>query len=333
MPISAPERLRRFFARFSHNDHVLIMINADPDAIASAMAVKRLLWRRVASVTITNINILKRPDNLAMIRLLGVELIYVEEIEENNFNRFVIVDSQPDHHECFAMFRPDVIIDHHPETCAIATYCDIRPEYGANATIMTEYLRAAKIKPSSKLATGLFHAIKTDTGNFERQTIIEDIRAFQFLYRYTNIHLAQMIEHGEIRYDFLKYFEYALKNRRMRRGKIFVHLGKVVSPDVCVLVADFFMRVDKATWSVVSGKSGKKLVVIFRYNGFHKSAGKVANKAFGNVGSAGGHKSMARAEIPLSEIKNRLDIKDEKALQQWVIHRVERGAGKKSAAG
>jgi nanoRNase/pAp phosphatase (c-di-AMP/oligoRNAs hydrolase) len=333
MTISAPERLRRFFARFSHNDHVLIMINADPDAIASAMAVKRLLWRRVASVTISNINIIKRPDNVAMIRLLGVELIYVEEIEENNFNRFVIVDSQPDHHECFAMFRPDVIIDHHPETCAIAAYCDIRPEYGATATIMTEYLRAAKVKPSSKLATGLFHAIKTDTGNFERQTIIEDIRAFQFLYRYTNIHLAQMIEHGEIRYDFLKYFEHALKNRRMRRGKIFVHLGNVVSPDVCVLIADFFMRVDKATWSVVSGKSGKKLVVIFRYNGFRKSAGKVANKAFGNVGSAGGHKSMARAEIPVSEIKNRLDIKDEKALQQWVIHRVERGAGKRSAVG
>lgn len=329
MTISAPERLRRLLARFSSTDHVLIMINADPDAIASAMAVKRLLWRRVANVTITNINIIKRPDNLAMIRLLGVKLIYVEEIEVNNFDRFVIVDSQPDHHECFSMFRPDVIIDHHPETCAIAPYCDIRPEYGANATIMTEYLRAAKIKPSSKLATGLFHAIKTDTGNFERKTIIEDIRAFQFLYRYTNVHLAQMIEHGEIRYDFLKYFEYALKIMRIRRGRIFVHLGKVINPDVCVLIADFFMRVDKATWSIVSGKYDKKLVVIFRYSGFHKSAGKVANKAFGNVGMAGGHKAMARAEIPISEIKGRTDIKDEKSVQQWIIHRVERGAGKK----
>ena len=69
------------------------------------MAVKRLLWRRVASVTITNINIIRRPDNLAMIRLLGVKLIYVEEIEVNNFDRFVIVDSQPDHHECFSMLQ------------------------------------------------------------------------------------------------------------------------------------------------------------------------------------------------------------------------------------
>lgn len=314
---------------FDHSDHVLIMINADPDAIASAMAVKRLLWRKVAGVTITHINVIQRPDNLAMIRLLGIDLVYIEEINMTQFNRFVIVDSQPDHHECFSMVKPDVIIDHHPETCAVASYCDIRPNYGATATIMTEYLRAAKIKPSVKIATGLFHAIKTDTGNFERQTIIEDIRAFQFLYRHANIHLAQQIEHGEIKYDFLKYFDQALHNRKMRQGRIFVHLGNVVNPDICVLIADFFMRVDKATWSIVSGNYDKKLVVIFRYNGLQKHAGNIAKKAFGSVGSAGGHRSMARAEISVSEIKEMVEVKDDKAVQQWVINRIEKGADKK----
>jgi len=314
---------------FDHSDHVLIMINADPDAIASAMAVKRLLWRKVAGVTITHINVIQRPDNLAMIRLLGIGLVYIEEINVTQFNRFVIVDSQPDHHECFSMVKPDVIIDHHPETCAVASYCDIRPDYGATATIMTEYLRAAKIKPSVKIATGLFHAIKTDTGNFERQTIIEDIRAFQFLYRHANIHLAQRIEHGEIKYGFLKYFDQALHNRKMRKGRIFVHLGNVVNPDVCVLIADFFMRVDKATWSIVSGNYDKKLVVIFRYNGLQKHAGNIAKKAFGSIGSAGGHRSMARAEISVSEIKEMVEVKDDKAVQQWVINRIEKGDDKK----
>jgi nanoRNase/pAp phosphatase (c-di-AMP/oligoRNAs hydrolase) len=222
-----------------------------------------------------------------------------------------------------------VIIDHHPETCAVASYCDIRPDYGATATIMTEYLRAAKIKPSVKIATGLFHAIKTDTGNFERQTIIEDIRAFQFLYRHANIHLAQRIEHGEIKYGFLKYFDQALHNRKMRKGRIFVHLGNVVNPDVCVLIADFFMRVDKATWSIVSGNYDKKLVVIFRYNGLQKHAGNIAKKAFGSIGSAGGHRSMARAEISVSEIKEMVEVKDDKAVQQWVINRIEKGDDKK----
>lgn len=329
MTISSSERLRRFFARFDHDDHVLIIINADPDSLASAMAVKRLLWRKVASVKTAHINDIKRPDNLAMIRLLGIDITHIEKIDRSLFNRFVIVDSQPDHHEYFSMFDPDVIIDHHPETSATASYCDIRPEYGATATIMTEYLKAAKIKPSVKLATGLFHAIKTDTGNFERQTTIEDIQAFRFLYHHANIRLAQRIEHGEIRYDFLRYFEQALKNKRMRRGRIFVHLGNVISPDVCVLVADFFMRVDKATWSVVSGNYDRKLIVIIRYDGLQKHAGTIARRSFGDMGSAGGHKAMARAEVPLSELEDVVEAKDEKAVQEWVIQQIERGAGQR----
>jgi nanoRNase/pAp phosphatase (c-di-AMP/oligoRNAs hydrolase) len=75
MALSVSEKLRRFYDLFSSDDHVLIVINADPDSISSAMAVKRLLWRKVANITISNINIIKRPDNLAMIRLLGVSLV------------------------------------------------------------------------------------------------------------------------------------------------------------------------------------------------------------------------------------------------------------------
>ncbi|SPD74666.1 conserved hypothetical protein [uncultured Desulfobacterium sp.] len=324
MTLSASERLKRFFARFYHSDHVLIVINADPDAIASAMAVKRLLWRRVAEVSITHFNVIQRPDNLAMVHLLGVEMIHTEDVCFRGHNRFVIVDSQPDHHECFSRFKPDVIIDHHPQTCDVAIYNDIRPEYGATATIMTEYLRAAKIKPSVKLATALFHAIKTDTGNFERKTIIEDIRAFQYLYRHASINLAQRIEQGEIRVDYLKYFERALQNRSLRKGKIFIHLGRVVNPDVCVIIADFFMRVDTARWSIVSGLYEKSLIIIFRNNELQKNAGKVAKEAFLNFGSAGGHKSAARAEIMMSEITKSVDVDDGSSLSKWIISQVEK---------
>jgi hypothetical protein len=69
------ERLRRFYARFNSEDHVLIPIVADPDAIASAMTVKRLLWRKVASVTIAHINEIKRTDNLVLIRLIGAVMV------------------------------------------------------------------------------------------------------------------------------------------------------------------------------------------------------------------------------------------------------------------
>jgi len=329
MSLSAAEKLRRFYEQFSGNDQVLVAINADPDAIASAMAVRRLLWRKVSNVVICLVNTIKRPDNLAMIRLLGVTLVPFGQIHPTQFDKIVMVDSQPNHHERLAQLAPDVIIDHHPDTGVQAPFLDIRPHYGSNAAILTEYLRAAKIKPSAKLATGLFLAIKADTDDFKGRTTIEDVRAFQFLFRYTNVHLARKIEQADLRLDFLKYFKIALAVMRLRKSRVFVHLGPVVNPDVCVIIADFFMRISSMTWSIVSGIHNNKLVVIFRNDGIRKNAGTVAKKGFGQFGSAGGHKNMARAEMALNDITDEIDFEDEKKVIRWLIRRVEKPADKK----
>jgi len=329
MALSSQERLRRFYERFQGGDHVLIAINADPDAIASAMAVKRLLWRKVTGITIAHVNIIKRPDNLAMIRLLGVPLIHWNGLDRSGFNRVVMVDSQPDHHLDFQALVPDVIIDHHPMTGASAPFQDIRPGYGSVSTIMTEYLKAAKIRPSAKLATGLFYGIKTDTNNFQRQAVLEDIRAFQYLFRYANPHLARKIEYAEIRLDFLKYYRIAIEKMKFRKRRAFVHLGQVVSSDVCVLIADFFMRVNRIEYSIVSGTCDGRLVIIFRNDGLRKNAGTLAAQSFGKIGQAGGHKSMARAEIPLSGLPTDVKAEDDNALLRWIMRQVNFGARKK----
>ena len=326
MSISASERLRRFREQFSGSDSVLVLINADPDAIASAMAVSRLLWHKVANTAIAHINVINRPDNLTMIRLLGVKLSHLEEIDPILYSRIVMVDSQPDHSPDFLRFEPHVIIDHHPDSGVKAPFLDIRPKYGATASILTEYLRAAKIKPSVRLATGLFHAIKTDTANFQRQTLMEDVRAFQYLFRHANPHLARKIEQAEIQFDYLKYFKNALTSMRIRKNRVYVHLGTVVNPDVCVLIADFFMRVNRVSWSIVSGVYRRKLIIILRNDGIRKNAGKVANMGFGQIGSAGGHKSMARAEIALADLKKTVDHRENRKLLNWLVRCIERRA-------
>ena len=145
MAPSASEKLRRLLGLFSREDRLVIVINADPDAMASAMALKRLLWRQVSATTIAHINEIRRPDNLAMIRLLGLGLLPIRKVNLGEFTRFAVVDSQPRHHEGFEGINFDVIIDHHPATEAKAPFVDIRPDYGATSTIMTEYVRAATV--------------------------------------------------------------------------------------------------------------------------------------------------------------------------------------------
>jgi len=324
MPVSNIEKLRQFYEQFDGSDQVLIVINADPDAIASAMAVKRLLWRRVAGISIANINEISRPDNLAMIRLLNVAMTIISKINPRSYDKYIIVDSQPDHNELFSAFDYTAIIDHHPDHGEKAPFRDIRVDYGATSTILTEYLKAAGIKPSAKLATSLFYAIKIDTDNFEREATSRDVQAFQYLFQRANIHLARKIEHADLKYEFLECFQSALGNHIKSRNRIYAHLGSINSPDNCVLIADFFMRVNTVTWSIVSGIYKDKLVMIVRNDGLRKDAGKLLEKQFGHLGTAGGHKSMARAEIPLKKLAKEIEYWNEKRLVKWIIGKFEK---------
>jgi nanoRNase/pAp phosphatase (c-di-AMP/oligoRNAs hydrolase) len=101
----------------------------------------------------------------------------------------------------------------------------------------------------------------------------------------------------------------------------FVHMGKVDNADKLVILADFFMKMAEATWSIVSGVSDKKLVIIFRNAGFRRNAGKLAKMMFGDTGTAGGHKSTARAEIEIQNLK--LKSKRQAAIEQYVLKRIK----------
>lgn len=300
---SARERVRTFLKLFGGKDNVLITINPDPDSMASALAVKRLLWKHVYRTQIAYINEIQRLDNLAMMELLKIPMQKVSEVPPEDFNRWVLVDSQPDHSEIFASLTYDAIIDHHPKSRKWkAPYVDIRPEYGATSTILIEYLRGARIMPAMKLATALLYGIKTDTANFERGGTEHDVKQFQYVFQYANKTLLRKIETSELRPTDLKYFISALENQIVTRKRSYVHLGKVPSPDLCVQVADFFTRIHGVGWIFVSGVCEGKIIIIIRNDGYRKDAGKLASRAFGDLGLAGGHRGAARAEIPLEAL-------------------------------
>lgn len=301
--MSSTEKCKRLFDLVSQEDTVGVLINADPDAMSSALALRRLFWRKVRKTLIFHINTIKRADNLALIKLLKIKQQHVKKMDPSRITKWAIVDSQPSHHELLAKHEFDIIIDHHPFVPGTtAEFMDIKEEYGANATLMTEYLRAAKIKPSPRLATALFYGIKTDTDDFVRPSSQSDIKAFRYLYPFTNINIIKIIESSEMTRQTLAKFRTALENLIFLKDKAFIHMGKVNDPDILVILADFFLKLVDATWCIVSGVCGQRLIVIFRNAGFRLDAGKIAQRLFGEWGFAGGHKSAARAEIPIQEI-------------------------------
>jgi nanoRNase/pAp phosphatase (c-di-AMP/oligoRNAs hydrolase) len=318
--------LQRVYQLFSHEDRLLILIDADPDSLASAWALKRLLVRRLSNITISHIRPITRPQNERMVRLLSIPIVSYDQVDPGNFNRKAIVDSQPAHHPNFAGHTYDLIIDHHPYLeDSKATVVDIRSQYGATATMLTEYLRAARIKPSLKLATALYYAIKTDTNNFERPAIEADMRAFHYLFAFTRKPLVRRLEFAELTLKMLNYFQAGLKRYRRRGNRLYTFLGEVPTPDIMVILADFFLRVEEIGWTIVGGIYEDKLIVIFRNDGLGKNAGRLATKAFGKLGSAGGHAASARAEVPLGNLTDEMPqwTAQWQEWQDFIIRRVE----------
>jgi nanoRNase/pAp phosphatase (c-di-AMP/oligoRNAs hydrolase) len=301
---TAKECLRHFWDVFQKEDDVLVVINADPDALACAVAVKRLLRYRVKNITIGYPNEVRRLSNIAMMELLKIQAERLQNLKPNDYTKKIMLDSQPPHLPIFENIKFDVVIDHHPVTSSWeATFVDIRPDYGAASSILVEYLRAAELKPSVHLATALFYAIKVDTHNFEKKARLADAISFRYLFDIANQNLVRKIELSELRISELGYFKTALAEMKVSKRRLYAHVGRVRSPDILVIIADFLNQVHDISWVFVSGIHGERLVVIFRCDGYKRNAGKLALKIFGEIGYAGGHREAARAEVPLKNLE------------------------------
>ena len=174
-------QMRQWRQTLTKDQRWAILISADPDALASALALKRIMAHRVRGVDIFRINEVTRPDNLAMIRYLRIPAKLWQPEKADLYANFAVVDSQPHHNPAFQGSTFDLIIDHHPLTAGQlpqAPFCDIRPGFGATSTMMTRYLQGLRIKPGPLLSTALLYGIRTDTATFERSGGEDDLRAY-----------------------------------------------------------------------------------------------------------------------------------------------------------
>ncbi|MDR1051535.1 MAG: phosphoesterase [Deltaproteobacteria bacterium] len=332
----APARTIAAVRHFARDDKVLIVITADPDSISCAVALKRLLWRRVAAVSVASTNEVRRPDNLRLIKALGLSLPLLTEVDLSHYTKLAMVDSQPHHSPLTAGLKFSLVVDHHPqvppETYQTPEFSDIRSDFGATATIFVSYLKSAGIKPNHLLATALFYAIKTDTQNFVRQGQLDDMRAFRWLYPLIHQPLLSDIERAPMSRNSFKVMLRALAQTVFGHNYAAVHFESLDHPDTLVLAADFVMQIDGVDRVVTSGVFEGRLIVVLRSAGIRSSnLGRLAQGCFGQYGSAGGHKNMARAEMELDKVDPRGAMKPQQ-LQNFVRRRLREGLSKKKDA-
>jgi nanoRNase/pAp phosphatase (c-di-AMP/oligoRNAs hydrolase) len=296
---------------------ILLQDDPDPDAIASGLALRQVLGRNKQTAPLGSFGRVTRPENIAMVKLLEIEIEKLTKESIKNFDRIAVVDLQPPH-----LSNPpdeiDLVVDHHPEQFNYKSHLkDIRPNYGATSTILLEYLLCTGSSIGTRLGTALLYGIKSDTFALSREVNEWDVQAFSYLYQLANQNLMRRIERPELPPAALDALSVALKNRRVIDRVAFVNLGRVERDDLIPQMADFSLSFEGIEWAFVSGVYENNYIISVRNVGYVRSAGRVLKEAFGAIGSAGGHASMAKAIIPLgSQSIRQMD----KKVQQKFLH-------------
>ena len=311
-------RVQQYQRYFDDADRVLILLHndPDPDALASGLALRNLFHRTKTTAIIGAFHGVTRPENQRMANLLDirVERVTVEALAR--FDRIATVDVQP-HYFGGLLNRVDLVIDHHPERSGYTTtFKDIRPDYGSTATILSDHLRAVNINISERIATAMLYAIKSDTLFLSRQTNHSDLDAFTFLYPLADPQLVRKMEGSGITLERLQYVTRAVQAGHVRDQVFAAHLGPAPREDLVPYVADFLLQIEDVKWAIVAGRVNDGLVISVRNVGYSRNAGDFVKTWFSDIGSAGGHRAMAKAVVPIEAFQAKFGQLDDAALTQ-----------------
>ena len=138
---SPGDRLVRALERV---DEVVVLThpNPDPDAMASALAVRRIAELTDTDAVVRYPGEIRHEENRAMKTVLELDMEHLPADEGLAGERVVLVDhNEPRGFAGAGGLTPYAVVDHHPGMGTGKVFTDVRPEYGACAAIATEYLR------------------------------------------------------------------------------------------------------------------------------------------------------------------------------------------------
>ena len=300
------EQLEQLLQAVQGASRVLILPHndPDPDAIASAVALGRLLVEKAGLESqIAYRGIIGRAENKALVRYLDYPLQRLTGAHLARYNTIALVDTQPGtgNNPLPATCPPAIVLDHHPwrDATAGTTFADVRPDVGSTSTILIDYLRAAEIELAPPLATALFYGIKTDTLGLVRGAGPADVAAYFALQPLVDVEALVTIERAQVPEEYFQSLDAALHSAYIYGHVVTSFIGQMRRPDLAAEMADLFLRLRGVQWAICIGVYRHELILSIRTRSGKSGAGQLARAIVGEQGTAGGHGSMAGGQLPL----------------------------------
>lgn len=317
----AGAKLRRLLAAVRGHRRAVVLThdNPDPDSIAGAVGLAWLIEQLEGIPTkIAYGGIVGRAENRAMVKVLRLPLVPVSRIVFDEFDFIAIVDTQPEcgNHSLVAQFPVDCVIDHHPArpSSQKPAFADVGGDYGATASILTSYVRAAGLTPSASIATALFYGIKTDTRDLGREFEPVDVDNYHWLFPLVDHGALSRIEHPEMPATYFAALHRAIAQARVHGEAVVTDLDEVYAPDIVAEVAERLLSLEDTRWSLSLGEYEGSVYISVRTSDRRMNAGRLVRDLIQDWGgSAGGHGSMAGGRVRLPEDADRKEIEAFKA--------------------
>jgi nanoRNase/pAp phosphatase (c-di-AMP/oligoRNAs hydrolase) len=280
--------------------------NPDPDAIASAIALTEIADHLGVDSEAYYFGEITHQENRALVNLLSLSLTATtpDSFAVDEFGAIALVDhARPGVNDGLP---PETIvrlvIDHHPQREPIderGGYLDIRPALGSTSTIMVEYFQQLGISPEPSLATALLYGIQTDTNGFTRGVAPADFEAAAFLSEYADEHALTKIESPTMSHTVADTLAAAIADREVRGSALASCVGRLAERDALPQAADKLLDMEGVETVIVFGYDDETIYVSGRSRGSGVDLGETLREALGQVGSAGGHATMAGAQVPI----------------------------------
>ncbi|HEX2971768.1 MAG TPA: DHH family phosphoesterase [Tepidisphaeraceae bacterium] len=273
----------------------------DPDALASCLALSKLLRAKLkgAQVTISIKGKIGGGFNSAFADQTDLELTPWDDEKLAGYDAIVLLDVQP-------MFEfsplpvdlpPIAVIDHHRARGRkpACPFCDVRTDVGATSSILFSYFMELEVDIPPELAAAMLFAIETDLagaagtpGELDNMalsslTLMADTRKL-YKMRYAKLPQSVYVAVGD-----------GLDNAVCYDSAVLSHLPRIESPEMPAIVADLLLRFEPVQWALVTAVTETGLQLSLRTSS-KTSAADIMRRLMRKLGHGGGHRTTAGGE-------------------------------------
>jgi nanoRNase/pAp phosphatase (c-di-AMP/oligoRNAs hydrolase) len=300
-------RSDRFLNGLSQCDAVVLVshVHPDPDSLGSMLGLAHLVETRLKKpCRLTRDGIISRAENKAMVELLDLDLLPIEELSWHGRECLVMVDSQPNtgRHNLDPCAPLYAVIDHHdtPGDLEDIPFVDVRAGMGATCSIVTSYLSEQNVPVPPRVATALLYGIETELSGYPREASQLDDSALLHLYPLADKDLLARIRNARLPQSHFEGLLRALQSSFIYDRLIISWVNELPQPELAAEVVDFLIRFEEVDWAVCAGVYKDKLILSVRAAVEGARAGEMLRQVVRKLGRAGGHDRRAGGTIFLT---------------------------------